>query len=334
MVGRSDRATITQHVVADLSDVSSYGSKDGSGQDLSGPLMRRALVPMEHRDRIKQLRAKAQAEDLEALLSGHAALTQDALHASAGNPGLQDVLTTTILNGEAAAAEEAIAQIEAFQASGATPESGTHLGDLFARMTFEVYAGALTGTQKRALGAAAIFSSGVPIPRAALLVAISESGVADPERALDRLLALCLMDDWGEMSAWSGSAALSHHAVNPLAGALGADLSEEDMGEIATAALPHLGAAWQDDEGDFPFDPRGVEAAGMALKGSESNLDLLDAAAQAAVIILFGKQHNAQAALKLGMAAFDRLQAVNYPPGPALVGKLVNASEMLGMAEV
>lgn len=62
-------------------------------------------------------------------------------------------------------------------------------------MSFDRYAAALTPAQATALGAAAIFSDGVPIPANALDAVIDAAGVAHPQAALDRLVALGLVDD-------------------------------------------------------------------------------------------------------------------------------------------
>ncbi|UWQ13087.1 tetratricopeptide repeat protein [Aliiroseovarius sp. M344] len=311
-----------------------FVAKDAGACRLDEILLRVPLVPMEGRERAKQVRAKATAEDKVELLSHRAALINEALEVSAGSPGLQDVLTGTILNDEEAAAQRAIEQIRNFQQSGETPPPGTDLGDFFARMTFEVYADALTGTQRRALGAAAIFSEDVPIPRPALLTAIGTSGIAEPEAALDRLLALGLVDDWGAISPWTDTLDLPHHAVNPLARSLEETLTEGDVSQISTPVLADLSAAWRDDEGDFPLDPRGLEAARLGLEASDPDPEILEAAAAAAMAFLFNIREDAGAALKLGMAALERLEQMGHIPGPILPGKLVVAAHALGEVEI
>ncbi|UWQ13085.1 tetratricopeptide repeat protein [Aliiroseovarius sp. M344] len=311
-----------------------FVAKDAGACRLDEILLRVPLVPMEGRERAKQVRAKATAEDKVELLSHRAALINEALEVSAGSPGLQDVLTGTILNDEEAAAQRAIEQIRNFQQSGETPPPGTDLGDFFARMTFEVYADALTGTQRRALGAAAIFSEDVPIPRPALLTAIGTSGIAEPEAALDRLLALGLVDDWGAISPWTDTLDLPHHAVNPLARSLEETLTEGDVSQISTPVLADLSAAWRDDEGDFPLDPRGLEAARLGLEASDPDPEILEAAAAAALKFLLDIREDAAAALTLGMAALERLEQMGHIPGPILPGKLVVAANRLGEVEI
>ena len=60
-----------------------------------------------------------------------------------------------------------------------------------------------------------------------------------------------------------------HAAVNPLARPLVEDrLTDEEQAQLAAAAIAPLAEAWRDDQGDFPSDPRRVEAARLALMGS------------------------------------------------------------------
>ena len=304
-----------------------------TGGDLAAALERVALVPMESHDRVKQVRARARVENKEAHILRRESLVHSALEASAGNPGLQDVLTNSILNGEEMAANAALAQIQAFRESGAKPPTGTDLGDFFTRMAFDQYSKALSRTQSVALGAATLFSEGVPIPESAMQVAIRAAGVSDAEGALARLVALGLVDDWGQMSAWPSMAEHHHFAVNPLARTLGTAVAQDDLHALAGAAVAELSAAWRDSDGDFPRDPRGLEAARLAMAAPTPDPAVLDAAATAAVIFLFDISDHAAGALHLGQTVLDRLQALNHPPGAMLIGKLVNAASRIGAVE-
>ncbi|MEM9762475.1 MAG: AAA family ATPase, partial [Pseudomonadota bacterium] len=182
-----------------------FAVPDGGGGDLAAPLARVPLAPMEPRERRKQVQAKARAAGQEAAAAGD--LTARALAAAGGNPGLQDVLTRPLLTGNAAEADAAIAAIERFRAEGAAPPPGDDLGDFFQRMAFETYTSALSDAERRVLGAATLFEEGLPVPRTALAAAAAAGAVSAPEPAIDRLLALGLLDDFGPMSGWPGIAA-------------------------------------------------------------------------------------------------------------------------------
>ena len=290
-----------------------FALPDGTGADLAAPdaLERVPLVPMGARERTKQWRAKARAEGREESMAGtgdadaaeRAALIAEALAAAGGNPGLQDALTRPILAGEPEAARAAIEAIATFRAGGGTPPEVADLSEFFGRMAFERYEAALTGTERLSLGAAALFAEGVPVPRAALEAAAGARGVADPGPAVVRLLALGLLDDWGGRPGRQGMTPVPHVASNPLARTLGEAVEADEAPTLAAAALPELARAWRDHGGDFPLDPRAVEAARLGLLARPPAPALLDAAAQAAVIHLFNREHDARAAAVLGRAA-------------------------------
>ena len=129
-----------------------------------------------------------------------------------------------------------------------------------------------------------------------------------------------------------------HVAANPLArplpATLGAGLEDAERPALASAVLPPLAKAWRSDEGYFPLDPRGLEATVLALQAEPVDVALLNSAAEAAVIYLWDLQQDARAALALGQAALERLEALDSSPGPVLAGKLVNAAERLGEVEL
>jgi tetratricopeptide (TPR) repeat protein len=311
-----------------------FAIPDGAGGDPASVLARVHLRPMLARERRKQVSAKARVEGKEAMAAMASALIDAALAVAGGNPGLQDALTRPILNGEEAAANRAIETVEAFHATGALPPADQDPGDFFQRMAFETYADALTGAERTALSAATLFTSGIAIPRAALEAAAEAMGLADPSRAMDRLLSLGLLDDWGMMAGWHGAPTSPHAAVNPLARPLASRLEPAATPVLAAAAAPRLGEAWRDHEGDFPRDARGVEASRIAIAAKDVDPALLEAAATGAVIFLYGRSHDANAALDLARPVLAALATAGHPPGPALLGQCVNAAERTGDAEL
>ena len=293
------------------------------GADLSRPFLERLpLRPMDAAEQRKQWRALARDRTADA------ELRQRALAASGGNPGLQDVLTRPLLDGAAAEAEAAIATVEAFLARGERPPANEDPGDFFQRMSFGVYEAALSGTEKLALSVTTLFSDAVPIPAAALTAAMEAAGIAEPDTALARLLTLGLVDDHGAQAGWPAMDKVAHAACNPLARPL-AD-PPEAAATLAAAALPGLATGWRDNEDDFPFDPRGVEAARLALIADPADAQVLDQAAEAAVIFLFQKAHDAKAALALGRPVLARLADLGQAPSPVFSGHLSNAAKRVG----
>ncbi|MEM6744599.1 MAG: AAA family ATPase [Pseudomonadota bacterium] len=305
--------------------------EEAGGQDLTAGLARLALAPMRTREREKQLlaRARAEGQELRQADAGAAKLLAEAVEAAAGNPGLQDVLTRPVLAGDAAA-EAAIEAVRHFRATGQRPPEDQDPGDFFQRMAFHRYEEALAPGERTALAAALLFSPEMPVPRPALAAVATGLGLADPGRALDRLLALGLLDDWGSTAGWPGMAPVAHAAANPLARPLAAAPPADRVPALAAAALPHLAAAWQSDKGDFPYDPRAVEATRLARLAAPGDPALLDAAALAAVILLYDLRHDEPGALALGQPVLDALQAAGHPPGAVMLGKLVNAAERTG----
>ncbi|MEQ5869124.1 CHAT domain-containing protein [Sagittula sp. NFXS13] len=302
---------------------------DGSGDDLAAGLIRVPLVGMRSRERQKQWRAKARAENAEAATGGDTArLVAAALEAAAGNPGLQDVLTRPILKGEEAAARAAVQAVTTWRETRTVPEDGNEALAFFARMTFDKYEKALTETERTVLAAACVFEA--EVPRGAVAAAAGSLGVADPDAALDRLLALGLLDDFGPMSGWHGMTEVPHLAANPLARPLAPVLPVDLAAAAADAALPELARAWRDTEGDFPVDPRGPAACRLALRATAPDPEVLEAAALAAVLHLFQRLGLAPAALALAEPALERLAEVGHDPGHQLSGHTINAARQAG----
>ena len=312
-----------------------FALPDGSGRDLAADLIRVPLVGMRPRERQKQWQAKERAESAEKL-NGNAdqGLVDKALSAAAGNPGLQDVLTRPILKGETEATRAAVEAITAWRKKGAFPEDGNEALAFFTRMSFDKYADALTETEREVLTAACLFEEEVPVPRNALAAAAMALGVTEPVLAIDRLLALGLLDYFGAKSGWPGMPELLHIAANPLARPLAQALSQAQAGEASDAALTALATAWRNDTGDFPFDMRGPSACHLALAAFHPEPEILEAAALAAVLYTFKKHGLAREALKLAVPAINRLKELGHIPGHLLTVHTSDAAGQVGKVDL
>ena len=312
-----------------------FALPDGSGRDFAKNLIRVPLVGMRPRERQKQWQAKARAENAEKLIGeADQGLVDKALSAAAGNPGLQDVLTRPILKGETEAARAAVEAITAWRKKGAVPEDGNEASAFLTRMSFGKYADALTETERVVLAAACLFEEEIPVPCSALAAAAMALGVTKPDPAIDRLLALGLLDNFGAKSGWPGMSELLHIAANPLARPLAPALSQAQAGEASDAALTALATAWRNDTGDFPFDMRGPSACHLALAAFHPEPEILEAAALAAVLYTFHKHGLAKEALKLAVPAIDRLKKLSHIPGHWLAGHTSNAAGRVGEVDL
>ena len=312
-----------------------FALPDGSGRDSAAVLIRVPLVGMHPRERQKQWQAKARAETAEKLISeADQGLVDKALSAAAGNPGLQDVLTRPILKGETEAARAAVEAVTAWRKKGVVPEDGNEASDFFTRMSFDKYADALTETERVVLTAACLFEEEVPVPRSALAAAAMALGVTEPVLAIDRLLALGLLDDFGAKSGWPGMPELLHIAANPLARPLAPALSQAQAGKASDAALTALATAWRNDTGDFPFDMRGPSACHLALAAFHPEPEILEAAALAAVLYTFKKHGLAREALKLAVPAINRLKELGHIPGHLLAVHTSDAAGQVGKVDL
>ena len=312
-----------------------FALRDGSGRDSAAVLIRVPLVGMHPRERQKQWQAKARAETAEKLIGeADQGLVDKALSAAAGNPGLQDVLTRPILKGETEAARAAVEAVTAWRKKGVVPEDGNEASDFFTRMSFDKYADALTETERVVLTAACLFEEEVPVPRSALAAAAMALGVTEPVLAIDRLLALGLLDYFGAKSGWPGMPELLHIAANPLARPLAQALSQAQAGEASDAALTALATAWRNDTGDFPFDMRGPSACHLALAAFHPEPEILEAAALAAVLYTFKKHGLAREALKLAVPAINRLKELGHIPGHLLTVHTSDAAGQVGKVDL
>lgn len=315
-----------------------FSLPDGRGGDLADGLARVPLQPMEDGNRVKQLRAAARAANIvePAALDGELVLR--ALAAASGNPGLQAALMKPILTGEPETAGKAIAAIEHYQQTGTPPEAIRGLIEagvakdesnaivaFFKRMAFDTYRAALTAAQAQMLRAAGVFSTGLPIPRPALEAAGTAAGVEDPTAALDRLLGLGLVDDWGPLNA------TPHAAANPLARPLSVPLDEPTQSRLAAAALPDLGQAWRHQDGSFQWDLRAVELARLALVAPEPDPGMLSDAAEAGGRYLFQREHEARRAHdSVLQPALAKLKTLGEMPTQSLLLIACDCAERLG----
>jgi tetratricopeptide (TPR) repeat protein len=303
---------------------------DGRGRDLADRLEHVQLPPMDKQERAKQWRAAERAAGHDEVRPGdpEAALVARALAAAGGNPGLQEILCRPILAGEPDAAGRAVEAVERWRDSGRAPEEESAAQEFFRRVSLETYRDALTETQRVQLRAATLFSEGVPVPLETLEAVGRAAGVADPRAAVARLLGLGLVDGWGEIDG------VEHGEVNPLARPLAGDrLSEAEQAHLAAAAIPPLASAWRNANGDFPFDPRGVEAARLALAGSAPS-DILDRAVYAAGTFLFRGEHDAKTALEYLAPALAKIAGSGGEPRPEFLLLAANCAERLGETEL
>jgi len=294
-----------------------------NGRDLAAGLVDIQLRPMSERERSKQWSAAARLEqrpDVErpekpddeaqkAAADRFNKVRLAAQEAAAGNPGLQDLLTRPLLAEppEIEAVEAAIASVQRYRETGEVPEEENAAQEFFRRVSMQSYREALTGTQNTALQACTVFDEGIPIPHATLLAAIRAVGVSEADPALERLLTLGLLDDWGTFREHA------HSAVNPLARPLVDTPPEADAHCIAAAAIEPLATAWRDEDGNFPRSSLGLEAARLALLGDAAP-PVLDAATSAAANWLFHKHHAAEPALAFIRPALDRLSKADATP--------------------
>ncbi len=305
---------------------------DGLGGDWADRLRAVPLTPMSTRQREKQFRAARALAGPDAPGAPEAGEANDEptlrgrlLATAAGNPGLQDLLTRPLLAGEREVAERAVAAVEHWRKTGEAPAEDNAAQAFFARVALKTYREALTEPQTATLRANTLFEDGLPVPRPALAAVAAASGVADPEAALDRLLGLGLLDDWGAFRDIPQAAA--NTLARPLAGNA---LGDSEVAFLSEAALEPLAKAWTDEDGDFPFDPRGIEAARLALAAPDPPPETLDAAARAAGSFLFRRLHSATEALAILRPAAARLRELADGPGSRFLLLAANCAERIG----
>ena len=310
----------------------------GRGNDRAAGLVRVHLRPMDAGEREKQWRAAERLPGREAKELGdeETALLSRALEAAGGNPGLQAILTEPILSGNAAEAQTRLDQIDVYRTTGEPPkeiqerieagsveESEQTLPGFFKRVS---YRHALTEDQVRQLSAATLFSLEIPIPLPALGAAGQALGVEAPQAAIARLIGLGLFDDLGEIDG------VAHAAANPLAGPLASPIEPGDRPRLARAAMPELARAWRDREGTFPADPRGLEAAEVALV-AKTEPDVLEAAVLVGAAWLERRNKETRRAHALIAAAIAAFPG-DYAFGPNFLRLALECADALGDADL
>ena len=185
---------------------------------------------------------------------------------------MQSDLITPLLSGDSLVARKALRAIEHFRLHGIPPQEVQKLIDagvvqdhgnamvaFFKRMAFNTYRAALSQQQARLLAATCIFANALGIPRPAVEAAGSAADVVDGVSALDRLMGLGLVDDYGIVNG------TSYVAVNPLARPLVQPFDATTVALLATASVPAFARSLCDTQADdFPADARaaGVDTAG------------------------------------------------------------------------
>jgi hypothetical protein len=163
----------------------------------------------------------------------------------------------------------------------------------------------LTPEETQQLRAATLFS--LPVPPTVLAASGRTMSVAAPERAVERLQGLGLIDRYADPGEDDEA------AVNPLARPLVPALNEAETVHLAEQVVIPLYAAWKDAEGGLPGDLRGLETARLALLGNAPP-EILNASARAGAYFLFNRALDAQKALDLVLAALESLDRPTQLP--------------------
>ncbi|MEW5735218.1 MAG: CHAT domain-containing protein [Thermodesulfobacteriota bacterium] len=295
---------------------------DKYGEDLGRRLTAVNVVTMQDRERDKQWRAALEGRT-EPGGAGQD-LAREIRTEAAGNPGLQEILCRPVLSGQLAEARNALEAIRKWKASGRVPEEQSAAQEFFKRVTLETYEAALTAGQRAQLRASTVFSEGCPAPVEALEAVGAAAEVGDPAAAVARLIGLGMFDVWGKIGG------VEYASANPLARPLAKGaLSEEEERTLAAAAMPVLARLWANKDGDFPHDPRGVEAARLALAGHVSD-SILEKAVKAAGNFLFSYEHDARTAWAIFAPALERLEQNKSLSDPVFVLRASNCAERIG----
>ncbi len=307
-----------------------FALTDARADDLAARLVGVHLPPMDEIQRDKQMRAAerlAKPDPVAKSTSEHsrAALETRIKNAAGGNPGLQAILCRPLLAGETAAATRAVEAVEHYLASGEAPTEASAAAEFFEGVSLTAFRDMLTPDETQQLGAATLFS--VPVPRAVLAAAGAASSVAAPERAIERLQGLGLLD------LYLLAAGAEEIAVNPLVRPLVPALTEAEAAHLAALSIGPLYASWKDAEGGLPADPRGLEAARLALLG-QAPPEIVNPSALAGTGFLFFGLNDAQRALELVLTAVEALDRTGTAPDLHLLRHGADCAERLGKADV
>ena len=179
------------------------------------------------------------------------------------------------------------------------------------------------------LAAACLFEDEVPVPRAAIAAAAGVLGVSAPDPALDRLLALGLVDDFGPMPrgrTWRLAASGGKPAGPPA----GPGAARCRAAPAADAALTELAQAWRDDGGGFPVRPAGCRRLPPGAEGREAGPAASSRPPLSRLSCSCSRHGLAPAALDLAVPALERLSGLGYMPGYQIFGHTIRAAERVG----
>jgi esterase/lipase superfamily enzyme len=286
-----------------------FALSDARGDHLAARLVTVQLPPMDETQCDKHIRAAAQLARGEpgmgaAADESRAALESRIKKAAGGNPGLQAILARPLLAGEINVADRAVAAVESYLKSGKVPSETGAAAEFFEHVSLTAFKDMLTPQETQQLRAATLFL--VPVPQAVLAVAGAAASVKEPERAIERLQGLGLID------VYLSAGVRQEVAVNPLTRPLARALSETETARLAEKVLVPLYSYWKEQDGGLPANPRGLEVALLALR-CHAPADIVNASALAGVVFLFHRMHKAQLALDLvlsALAALDRAKAI------------------------
>jgi tetratricopeptide (TPR) repeat protein len=303
-----------------------FALADHHGNDLTAALHDIQLVPMNGREREKQLvtaaaNASFAAQENEQEAQHIADLMERAKAAALGNPGLQTILTSPLLKlGDSVATEAATVAVENYLKTGQIPQDSS-AADFFGRVSFEVYKAALTADEARQLRAALICD--LPMPLTVHALAGQALGVGDAERAVRRLLGLGLLDLYlaaGESPATN---------VNGLAKPLFAQLTQEERKHLAKVVVSPLFEEWSDDDGRLRGGHARLRWRTLPLL-AEAEASLVNRAALAAAGYFFYGLNQASGALQIVVRAIEVLQKVGGRPDLHLLRIGSDCAERIG----
>jgi tetratricopeptide (TPR) repeat protein len=308
-----------------------FALTDPHGNDLAAALHDIQLVPMNARERDKQLVAAVGRAGFEIPEDGRKArdiadLMTRAKTAASGNPGLQAILMSPLLKlGGSDATEAATDAVEDYLRTGMIPQASSAAADFFGRVSFEVYKAALTPDESLQLRAALICD--LPMPLTVHALAGSALGVDGPERAIARLLGLGLLDLY--VAANEPPSA----NVNGLTKPLFAALTREHRKHLAKAVVAPLFEEWSDDSGDLPMGPRAVALADLAFL-AEAEASLVNRTGLAAAGYFYHGLHQADRALQIVVRAIEVLRKVGGKPDLHLLRIGADSAERIGNTEL
>jgi hypothetical protein len=295
---------------------------DGRGDDLAARLVAVQLPPMDAVQRDKQMRAAAR-------LAGAADLRADPesriKNAAGGNPGLQAVLSRPLLAGEIEAAERAVAAVERYLDSGDVPQDAGDAAEFFERVSLTAFRDMLTVGETEQLRAATLFL--LPVPPPVLAAAGRAASVAAPERAIERLQGLGLVD----LYPTSGNA--EEVAINPLARPLVPALTEAEAARLAEAAIGPLYVCWKDAKITLWANRRALRAARLAVLGNAAPEIVNDTAYVGAGLLTFGAL-DPQGGLDLVLRALDVLDRTGAVPDLHVLRRGAELAGRLGRGDI